>query len=77
MAKWHAHYFDSFDRSSPAARTVIIEADSEDEAGRIAVAQMGRSMRVHVTRPLWGPPAAAERIGRRFGAPPAQLTGAA
>jgi hypothetical protein len=51
---WHAYYFDTFDRSAPAARTAIIEAESEDDAGKLAIAQMGRALRVHVTRPLWG-----------------------
>jgi len=51
---WHAYYFDTFERSAPAARTAIIQAASEDDAGKLAIAQMGRSLRVHVTRPLWG-----------------------
>jgi hypothetical protein len=61
MAKstWHAYYFDNLDRASPIARTAIIEADSEDDAGKIAVAQMGRCMRVDVARPMWGAPASA------------------
>jgi hypothetical protein len=56
MAKlvFHAFYFDSFDKAAPAARTAIIEAENEDDAGRIAVAQMGRALRVDVTRPVWG-----------------------
>jgi hypothetical protein len=41
---WHAYYFDSLDRTSPVARTAIIEADNEDDAGKIAIAQMGRCM---------------------------------
>jgi hypothetical protein len=55
---WHAYYFDSLDRKSPVARTAIIEADSEDEAGKIAITQMGRCMRVDVARPMWGAPVA-------------------
>ena len=51
---WHAYYFDSLDRTSPVARTAIIEADNEDDAGKIAIAQMGRCMRVDVARPMWG-----------------------
>jgi hypothetical protein len=74
---WHAYYFDSFDRSAPAARMATIEAASEDEAGRIAIAQMGRSMRVHVTRPLWGGQAAAKLTSRRRNETPALATGAA
>jgi hypothetical protein len=51
--KWNAYYFDTLGAASRAARVTTIEADDEDEAGKIAVAAMGRSMRVHVTRPLW------------------------
>jgi hypothetical protein len=56
---WHAYYFDSLDRTSPVARTAIIEADNEDDAGKIAIAQMGRCMRVDVARPMWGAPSLA------------------
>jgi hypothetical protein len=54
MVEWQAYYFDSFDNRSPPIRIIKIQADNEDEAGRIAIAQMGRSMRVQVTRPVWG-----------------------
>jgi hypothetical protein len=56
MAKltWHAYYFASLDKKSPVARMAVIEAESEDDAGKIAIAQMGRYMRVDVTQPLWG-----------------------
>jgi hypothetical protein len=50
---WHAFYFNSFDSSAAPSRTAMIEADNEDQAGQIAVAQMGRSLRVDVTRPIW------------------------
>ena len=55
MAKstWHAYYFDSLDRTAPVARTALIEADNEDDAGKIAIAQMGRCMRVDVARLMW------------------------
>ena len=55
MAKsiWQAHYFSSFDNKAPAERIVLIEANDEMDAGKLAVAQMGRSMRVDVVRPLW------------------------
>jgi hypothetical protein len=53
--KWHAYYFDTLNDTSPARMTTI-QADNEDEAGKIAIAQMGRCMRVHVTWPLWGGP---------------------
>jgi hypothetical protein len=57
---WHAYYFDSLDRASPAVRTEIIEAANEDDAGKIAIAQMGRCMRVDVTLPVWGAPSPAD-----------------
>jgi hypothetical protein len=65
MAKstWHAYYFDSFDNTLPPTRTETIQAESEDDAGRIATQLMGRSMRVHVTRPLWGAPNQAMSAG--------------
>jgi stage III sporulation protein SpoIIIAA len=50
---WQAHYFSSFDNKAPAERIVLIEANDEMDAGKLAVAQMGRSMRVDVVRPLW------------------------
>jgi stage III sporulation protein SpoIIIAA len=50
---WQAHYFSSFDNKSPAQRIVFIEADDEMHAGKLAVAQMGRCMRVDVVRPVW------------------------
>jgi hypothetical protein len=53
MAKWNAYYFDNLEASSGPRRVEAIEAESEDEAAKIAIAEMGRSMRVHVTRTLW------------------------
>jgi hypothetical protein len=58
--KWVAYYFDSLDSVSTPSRVTTIEASDEDEAGKIAIASMGRSMRVHVTRPLWGDAASRE-----------------
>jgi hypothetical protein len=49
---WHAIYFATFDDTAPAARTTVIHADDEGSACRIAIAQMGRCMKVHVTRPV-------------------------
>lgn len=68
MAKltWHAYYFDSLDRTSPVARTTIIEADNEDDAAKIAIAQMGRCMRVNVARLMWGAPAESIRANRNL-----------
>jgi hypothetical protein len=48
---WHAIYFATFDDTAPAARTTVINADDESSACRIAIAEMGRCMKVHVTRP--------------------------
>ena len=56
MTRWDAYYYDGLDAVSAPSRTLTIEAESEDEAGKIAVAGMGRSMRVHVTQKLWGNP---------------------
>jgi len=50
---WHAFYFNSFDSSAAPSRTAMIEADNEDQARQIAVAQMGRSLRVDITQPIW------------------------
>ena len=61
---WHAFYFDSFNNWSPPARTAIIEAENEEEAGKIATAQMGRSVRVEIARPVWAPPSRAVLVGR-------------
>lgn len=73
MAKsiWQAHYFSSFDNRAPAERIVLIEANDEMDAGKLAVAQMGRAMRVDVVRPVWEtmPPVA------RLGAAPAGTNG--
>jgi hypothetical protein len=52
-AIWQAYYFDSFDNTRPPVRTETIQADSEDDAGRIATRLMGRCLRVDVTRPVW------------------------
>jgi hypothetical protein len=53
MARWNVYYFDSLDPNATPSRETTIEASSEEQAGRIAVATMGRSMRVYVTRPFW------------------------
>jgi hypothetical protein len=73
---WHAYYFDSLDRKSPIARMAIIEADNEDDAGKIAIAQMGRCMRVDVARPMWGAPIPQPRAPRSLAGGPAMLAGA-
>jgi hypothetical protein len=54
QAMWHATFFDTLDVRAPAARTEVIHADDEAAAGKLAVARMGRCMRVYVTRPIWG-----------------------
>lgn len=71
LVEWHAYYFDRLDNRSPAVRIVTIEADNEDQAGKIAIAQMGRSTRVEVTRQLWGStPADLEHdVGEAAGRP--------
>jgi hypothetical protein len=62
--KWNAYYFDTLSVAAEPARVMTIEARDEDEAGRMAIAKMGRSMRVHVAQPIWAgptPDADAER----------------
>jgi hypothetical protein len=60
---WHAYYFDTFDTKSPPARIAVIAAENEEEAGRIATREMGRSMRVNVGQPIWGAAPEALRTG--------------
>jgi hypothetical protein len=50
MTRWNAYYFDGLGLSAPASRIEAIEAADEDEAARIAISKMGRSLRVHVTQ---------------------------
>jgi hypothetical protein len=73
---WHAYYFDSLDRKSPVAWMAIIEADNEDDAGKMAIAQMGRCMRVDVARPMWGAPIAQPRRPKNLARGPVMLAGA-
>jgi hypothetical protein len=63
MAKWNAYYFDALDATLPA-RVTTIQADNEDEAGKVAIAQMGRCMRVHVTRSIWEAPGSPHQSPR-------------
>jgi hypothetical protein len=51
--KWNAYYFDNLSAASKPVRVQMIEAEDEEEAGKIAIAAMGRSMRVNVARPIW------------------------
>lgn len=53
MVKWNAYYFETLNDTSPARMTTI-QADDEDEAGKIAIAQMGRCMRVPCHPPGMG-----------------------
>jgi hypothetical protein len=53
MARWNVYYFESLDPAATPSRETTIEANNEEQAGKIAVATMGRSMRVYVTRPVW------------------------
>jgi hypothetical protein len=52
---WHAYNFNSSDNSSPPAWTTIIEAKDEDEAAKVAAAQMSTYLRVEIARPVWAP----------------------
>jgi hypothetical protein len=51
---WHAFFYDTLHDSAPA-RTAVIEAEDDVEAGRIARAQMGGYARVELARPVWAP----------------------
>jgi hypothetical protein len=48
MTRFNAYYFDGLSLLMPPSRVITIEAADEDQAGRIAVSKMGRSLRVHV-----------------------------
>jgi hypothetical protein len=50
---WQAYYFDSFENSLPPALTELIEAESLDDAAKIAKSHMGRCTRVDITSPVW------------------------
>jgi hypothetical protein len=63
--KWNAYYFDTLSAAAEPARVIAIEARDEDEAGKIAIAGMGRSMRVHVARPIWAGPSTLDDTKRR------------
>jgi hypothetical protein len=53
---WHAYYFDSFKNSLPPVLTELIEAESMDDAAKIAKSHMGRCTRVDITSPVWERP---------------------
>ena len=55
MNRWNAYYFDCLRLSVSPSRVITIEAADEEEAGRIAISKMGRSMRVHVAQTVWDP----------------------
>jgi hypothetical protein len=59
---WHAYYFNGSDNSSPPAWTTIIEAEDEDEAAKVAAAQMSIYVRVEIARPVWLPAGRANTI---------------
>ena len=48
-ATWRADFFDKWDDTSPS-RSVIISANSEDEAVDKAATQMGDAARIEFTR---------------------------
>jgi hypothetical protein len=50
---WHAYYFESFKSSSPPVLTEVIEAQSLDDAAKIATTHMGRLARVEIASPIW------------------------
>jgi hypothetical protein len=54
MTRFNAYYFDGLSLLLPPSRVITIEAANEDQAGKIAVSKMGRSLRVHVAQAAWG-----------------------
>jgi hypothetical protein len=54
---WHAYFYDSLSQAEAPARTAIIEAGDDVEAGELARAQMGHCVRVELARPVWATPA--------------------
>jgi hypothetical protein len=53
MNRWNAYYFDCLGVSLPPSRIIVIEASDEDQAAKIAISKMGRSVRVHVAQTIW------------------------
>ena len=52
---WQAFYFKGLDDCCPPSRTELIEAQSEDEAAKVAISHMGRCKRVDIQGPRWEP----------------------
>ncbi len=53
IAAWNAYYYDNVDNSHAPGRSELIEADSVEEAARIARSHMGKYVRVDIARPRW------------------------
>ena len=53
---WHAFYFEGFASSGPPVRTELIEAESEDEAAKVAKGHLGPCKRVDLEPPRWEAP---------------------
>jgi hypothetical protein len=53
---WHAFFFEGFANSGPPVRTELIEADSEDEAAKVARDHLGNCKRVDLAAPRWEQP---------------------
>ena len=53
---WHAFYFQGFGTSGPPVRTELIEADSEEEAAKVAKDHLGNCKRVDLAAPRWEHP---------------------
>lgn len=50
---WHAFYFEGFASAGPPVRTELIEAESEDEAAKVAKGRLGACKRVDLASPRW------------------------
>jgi len=53
---WLAYYYDSSENSLPPALTELIEAESMDDAVKIARSHMGLRQRVEIASPRWAAP---------------------
>jgi len=50
---WHAFFYEGLSSAAPPVRTELIEADTDDEAVRIARDHLGDCKRVALEAPRW------------------------
>ena len=61
---WLAYYFDGVENSLPPALTELIEAQSMDDAAKIARSHMGLCKRVDIASPRWEAPQSCVILAR-------------